>query len=459
MRRLTWAVVVAALAILGWRMAAAPAAWQAAVADIYPYREAAFTLASGRSPYGEAAIGPSGMRYLYPPTFLLLFGPVLTQPALQAFAWWSMLHLPLLVGLGWCVVRAAPTDRGGPEVALGLCAALLFAPAWREVVEGQVNALVMLALAGGWSLVLAGRPGWGGASLALAAHVKVLPLVALAVLIAQARWRAAGSMVLGLLVWVPLGGLIGALTGAWGPGGIPVLDLWAAWWREQVVPVTTDTGGWVVGEFTAWNHSFAAVAHRWFDPAVAEKFGFGLPGLELPRALLRSVAGVLALGVMVTALVLARRRRDDAVAGWTALGLASLAAQFGHVQTWTHHLLSLALLVPAWTLAWAGRNELPAAQRWLMRTAGGLYLALFVVPAVLGAILPQAAGNVVYRIVYDAGRPGLPTFVVALVAGVAWSAVRVGRTGCSRVEDRRHRDTLHRTSQSVAKWSERVVQR
>lgn len=429
MRRLTWVIAAIALAVLGWRMLAAPAAWRASVADIHPYREAAFTLEAGRSPYGETAIGPSGMRYLYPPTFLLLFGPVLTQPESRAFAWWSALHLPLLVGLGWCVVRAARVDRDGPEVALGLCVALLFAPAWRDVVEGQVNALVMLALAGGWSLVLAGRPGWGGALLALAAHVKVLPLVALAVLIAQARWRAVGSMVLWLLAAVPLGGLIGALTGAWGPGGIPVLDLWVAWWREHVVPVTADPGGWVVGEFTPWNHSFAAVAHRWFDPAVAEKFGIGATGLEVPRGWLRGVAGVMALGILLAALGMGRRRREDEVAGWTALGLASLAAQFGHVQTWTHHLLSLALLVPAWAWAWAVRHELPAAQRGLMGAAGGLYLALFVVPAVLGATLPEAAANAAYRICYDAGRSGLPTLVVALVAFAAWSAVRADRTG------------------------------
>ena len=419
-RLLVILVVGAAAAMLVWSMLVAPTLWRTNGADVHPYREAAEALATGRSPYGAAAIGPSGLRYLYPPTLLLLFGRVLTQPESRAFAWWSWMHLPLLIGIGWCAVRAARMAGGNSEHAWLIVVGLLFAPAWREVVEGQVNGLVILALLGGWSLMLSGRVGWAGALLAFAAHVKVLPLVALLVLLAQGRRRAAGWMIFWLVMLLPLSGLVGALTGAWGAGGTPVIKLWILWVRDQALGLTTDTGGWVVGEFTPWNHSFAALAHRCFDPAVAGQFGTGAAWATLPRGVLRVGASLSALGLLGLALRLAQKRRGDVVAGWTALGLAMLAAQFGHVQTWTHHLLSLSLLVPVLTLRSASRGEGESKQScWPALAAGALYLVVFTVPAVLAVVLPEALGNAIYRNVYTAGRLGLPTLAVGWVAFTA----------------------------------------
>jgi hypothetical protein len=143
------------------------------------------------------------LRWLYPPTFLLLVLPLALLPYLAALAVWL---LPPLVCCLWVVHRIAP--RG---VTVWL--ALAFPGAYLNLIYGQ-NGFLTTALLGAGLLLLESRPVAAGALLGLLSFKPHLAALVPVALLAGRRWRAlaasaaaaaaligASVLVLGVEVW------------------------------------------------------------------------------------------------------------------------------------------------------------------------------------------------------------------------------------------------------------------
>ncbi|MCU0749342.1 MAG: DUF2029 domain-containing protein, partial [Akkermansiaceae bacterium] len=320
--------------------------WSREPADVHAYRIAAEKMAGGVDPY-VSVDGNRTLQYLYPPTFLMMFSPVLRVEGSYGLAWWAGLQIVMLAALARCLWMAcAMVAKGKTDAVIVMAALLLFAPAWRNLVEGQISGMVALAMLAGVFLLEKGHPVKAGLMLALAAHFKVLPVIALPILLAQRRWQAAGAMAAWGLALIPLGAAWAQITGAM-PGGISAAaDLWWSWVSNMVAPVAVDPGSWIAKEYTPWNHSFVAALHRIFDPAVAQQFGWQQPPLAVPRWLLRAVAWLLGAAGIAATLRIAWKGAHHPAVRMGSFGLVWLMLNLCHAQTWTHHLLSFALLIP-----------------------------------------------------------------------------------------------------------------
>ena len=160
-------------------------------------------------------------------------------------------------------------------------------------------------------------------------------------------------------------------------------------------------------EFTPWNHSFVAALHRLFDPELSELFGWHGSGLALPRWLLRVIAWSLGGGGMILSLRLAIRGRNDRSVRIASFGLILVTVNLVHAQTWTHHLLSLAFLVP---MLAGGEFRTEQVRRLVWGS-----IAVFALPAMLVILLPPASSAGSYQVLFDAGRYGLPTAAIVMV--------------------------------------------
>jgi len=280
-----------------------------------------------------------------------------------------------------------------------------------------VSSLVAFCLFAGVLLVEAGHLVLAGALVAFAAQVKLLPAVAPAVLVAQERWRAAGWVVVGAAFIL----LATFACGAPGEGASAPAHLWTSWLANTVAPVASDDRSWVTLEYTPWNHSLVAMLNRLFDPAIAAHYGVGRPWIELPPALLRVASWGIGLTGVGLSLSLARRGRHLPEVGLASFGLAWIALNLMHPQTWTHHLLAFALCVPllGTDVAFGERRR----GRALASIPFVAFALLFTLPSVAMMILPAELATGVRRLQFEAGRYALPTItIVGVWTALTWMA-------------------------------------
>ena len=316
----------------------------------------------------------------------LFFSPALTLAGARGLALWSAMEMALLACVVFCIFRTQALVGANRDRVLLVVSLLLFGPAWRNLVEGQINGIVIVAMFAGVLQLEKRNDVTGGFLLAFAAHMKVLPAVALLVLLAQKRWKAAAAMCGWALLLVPISGWWAQATGGI-PGGLgATVDLWLSWLTQMVQPVAVDVRSWVAMEFTPWNHSLVAALHRLFDPEVSELFGWQGSGLALPRWLLRVIAWSLGGGGMILSLRLAARGRGDPSVRIASFVFILIMVNLVHAQMWTHHLLSLAFLVP---MLAGGEFRTELARRFI-RGSIVVFAVVFALPAMLVILLPPA---------------------------------------------------------------------
>ncbi len=407
LRTIAVAMGVCAAFLLLIQCACSVSQWSVEPADLHAYRMAAVKVGAGMDPY-IASNNSRVLQYLYPPTFVLLAGPVLQIPGTRGLALWAAFQMAVLVCLILCI-RAAVIRAGiSQERVMMAMVLLLFAPAWRNMVEGQVSSLAITLLFAGGLLAEKERYLVAGLLLAMAAHLKVLPLVAFLVLLVQWRWKVAMSMAVAGLLLIPLSGIwLAVAQGAeqgWGSTG----QLWLSWFTNMVQPVVTHPDNWVTLEFTPWNHSLNATLYRLFNSEQATMSGAMAAssyGWQRAGAWLLGGAGV------VLGLLLAARGRWLAEVRMASFGFVLIMVNLAHAQTWTHHLLAFSLLAPL-----LGDND---RQTRLARKVAWVAIAIFAIvftlPAVLVFLLPTEMGNKQYALLFDAGRYSIPTISIVLV--------------------------------------------
>jgi len=289
-------------------------------------------------PFPDPALRPA---YIYPPVFALLVAPLgLLSDAAANLVWLALGQAALVAALVITLRWLRP-----PAWALTaiLCATATFYPLWVDAVQGQANLLVVLLVTAGIAGIVQGKAKFG-AALGVAAALKLTPLLLVAWLLLDRRFREAGFM---------LGALI-ALTAA---AALLRFDDTLIFFR-QVVPALAP------GTAVYANQSLQGVIAR-----VATTNPYTPPWTVVPWAYLVAPTLILTfIGLWVV-----RTRRQPAMLRAAAfLPLVPLASSV----TWPHHLVLLLPVIWFGFIAIAGRGwPLPST------IAMGLLLLLFSVVA------------------------------------------------------------------------------
>ena len=240
----------------------------------------------------------TGLPFTYPPFAAVVMVPMALLPAQLAAALWTGASVgalaAVIVGVRSMLDRPAP----GWLVALVTGGALALEPVWQNLVFGQVNLLLMLAV-----LVDLLRPErrWSGVLLGIAAGIKLTPLVFVVLLVLVGRRTAAGRAAL-------------VFAGTVAVGFVVMPGQSATYWTDRLVDA-----GRVGPPALAHNQSVYGALTRFLD---------GPP----PTLLWLALAGPLSLAVLVVGA--GWWRRGDRVLG-TCLG--AVAMLLASPISWSHH--------------------------------------------------------------------------------------------------------------------------
>jgi hypothetical protein len=277
--------------------------------------------------HGEAPIGQNGARFLpeapvgippyfYPPLLALALVPLASLPYPAALYLWLALVLASTVLLAF-VLRPLV---GWP---LALAGVLFFLPTWESLWLGQVNALIAVLV--GLMLRLSEREqDWPvGVALALGALLKVTPLLAGLVLLAQRRWRSIGAALLTTLGVVILSLPLVPLD-TWYRGAIYALrsDEWSPLFLSWTAILRGQPG--LIGTFGPPALIIAMLAlTAWRSRAISLRFGLAaasLLALLLPTIIWHYTA-ILALPALALLWRHSPRARLIALATWALISL------------------------------------------------------------------------------------------------------------------------------------------
>jgi alpha-1,2-mannosyltransferase len=146
------------------------------LADIRAYYDAGVRLNAGLPLYDQPAGVDEAAFYRYPPLLAVLFRPLALLPFGLAAAIWMAVLASLLVATLWRIDLRRP-------VTLFVVCALALPTGWAFVIgQAQVAVTFLLAIATPWSI-------------ALAANLKVFPVLAAAWWLGRRDWRALGALV------------------------------------------------------------------------------------------------------------------------------------------------------------------------------------------------------------------------------------------------------------------------
>lgn len=178
--------------------------------DFTAYLRAASDLWNGKPlyatflhhPFPDASLRPA---FIYPPAFALVTAPLALLPAPVAAVLWLLLCQLCLVSSLILVARA---QRPGPWALTALvCATFTFYPLWVDATQGQANLPILLLVTAGILGIVRGRPAWA-AAIGVAAAFKLTPLLLLAWLLVERRFREALFLIAGFLLVTAAGAAI-----------------------------------------------------------------------------------------------------------------------------------------------------------------------------------------------------------------------------------------------------------
>ena len=353
--------------------------------DFTVYTEAGVACFDGRDPYVVA--NSRGWRYLYPTLFAILVSPlheldtrnqVLVWFAVSVLACWGCYRELMRIGRKVLPGDWRPGHFGLIPTWLGtLSVAAVTLPALNCMQRGQVGVAKLYLILLGFRLLISHRSLWqpvlGGSLLALAATLKITPIVPACAVVGQqvlaawfartdTAWKQAGAGALGLTggmaLWLLL---VPAAFVGWSTN----LDHLGTWWSTVAVRAESISEDDFAGNSTTVrNQSLANAAYRFgnwadyyfFDGPHDEgleqqrRGGHGLlmdaAWVERPLLALRTLAGCLMLAVSFR-----MARRQDRLGQAAAFGVACAATLIVFTIARGHYyvmLLPANVFVPLW---------------------------------------------------------------------------------------------------------------
>jgi hypothetical protein len=144
------------------------------------------------------------MLYIYPPTLADLMTPLTFLPPAGALIAWNLLNLAMIVLVSVVLMRLQGV-RNPVLASLIAVLLLLFRPTLNCLYWGQVSILLLFLVVAGLSLYASGQKSLAGFMFALAAAIKLTPLIVIVPLIAWRDWKSLraiafwGAVILGTL--------------------------------------------------------------------------------------------------------------------------------------------------------------------------------------------------------------------------------------------------------------------
>jgi alpha-1,2-mannosyltransferase len=168
--------------------------------DFSHYYTSALLLREGVNPYRvdltpkASALGLNvsiNPRATYPPTFILCFEPLTLMSPTHAYWTWIALNV-LAMALAFATLLG-PRSHLDIATALSLAGFAVLFPAFGDNFRyAQSQALVLLLLAIAMRSLESGKDRAAGAALAIAALLRIFPVIMLGYLVMRRRWRALG---------------------------------------------------------------------------------------------------------------------------------------------------------------------------------------------------------------------------------------------------------------------------
>ena len=340
--------------------------------DFGIFRDAAAAAAEGAALYEGSADGRS--LYLYGPIFAVFMRPLLILPVEAAYVVWVLASVVAVAASAWVTDRALRALLGRPISGWILLAAMsiLISPLMSNFRHGNSNAFLMLLIAIGFWGVVASAPRAAGAALALAAALKLAPMLFLVWLLVRRSWRASASFLVGLAVWLVVVPVI-----AQGPRY--AVDETLAWSDQVIIP-----GIVAPGErpqiIQAAGHSLTRAVESLLG---TETEADRRPSLEiLGPQLAHRVAGALGALVLVASLALAWREIGSGAVGFGVISAAMLLA--APLSRSDHFMVLYPFVALLLALAVGGDPPADRTSRWGLAIALAVALLLLMAAAVTG---------------------------------------------------------------------------
>jgi alpha-1,2-mannosyltransferase len=297
-------------------VAAVAGALRGGFKDLFVYLYGGRAVLDGLPLY-ESRDPVTGLHFTYPPFAAVVMVPLALLPTWLAAALWTGASVGALAAVVVLVRRELDRPTPGWLVALLTGGALALEPVWQNLVFGQANLFLMLAV-----LVDLVRPErrWSGVLVGIAAGLKLTPLVFVVLLVLVGRRAAAGRAALAFAATVAVGFVVTPASAA-------------TYWSDNLLDARR-----VGPPALAHNQSVYGALTRLLD---------GPP----PTWAWVAVAGPLSLAVLVVG---ARWwRRGDRVLG---ICLGAMAMLLASPISWSHHWVwAVPVALVLWERSrWAG---------------------------------------------------------------------------------------------------------
>jgi alpha-1,2-mannosyltransferase len=303
---------------------------------VFPVIRAAFTgEKEGVGPStSEGSVQPVGLNlfgsYVNPPTTAILLVPLSLLPFPIASLAFLLISDSLYLGSILLLLRAVDTPlTSGPGV-LATVGALLFYPFLVSLFLGQMDGIIIFALMLAFLAAIKGQDVRAGAWIAVAAAIKVTPIVLLGFFVARRRWMAlAGTLLTGVLATFATVFVTGrGMLVEFATRILPAVTKGSALFTNQsllgatyrfVTPPSAVTSLDPVGDYPAVRVVWVCSALSMFSVSVVIVRS---ARLDTPSLI------VLALGVFVVVGVLAGSISWDHYSAWTVLPIIALAVDW-----------------------------------------------------------------------------------------------------------------------------------